>query len=656
MKPLLVSCLLTALAITSLAATPQFSQRQTITTGFQHFYGMAVADFNGDGKADIAVTDNAVKKLFIYLNDGKGSFGTPISMDLTMAAVGPGRIVAGDFNEDGKQDLIIGTVGGFQSNLVLIGNGDGTFSQTPDIANSFGFLSAVAVDVDGDHHLDLIVGLNPGADVFLGDGHGGFRHGSVSGNNVFSPTTGLAVGDFNKDGKLDFAAALPINGAGVNIYLGSGDGTFTLSSTISGNALGSSTVGSVAVADFDGDGNQDLLIGVTAVPIVIPGSGDGSFDASKKYFLFTGGAHRTNQNPYNDLIAVADMDGDQKPDAVISDDSAETVNVALNATVNALRNPSTYTGSGVDFFSSIDQGVSVLSVSELNGDGLPDIVVGSNVTQNISVFLSIKPKAAATATLTSSANPQFVGSTVTLTAKVAGTSNIIPTGTVTLFDGTTPIGQLTLDGNAQTTFPLSLLSVGQHSLTAVYSGDNSFLPATSSALTQSIADFQIALPTPSQTVTAGGTASYSLNITPAGGLTGSISITCSQLPSLATCDPVSVPVTGQLATGTLAVHTTAPVTSHSRSSIRTASLSLFAIAFTALIPLRRRRPVQLLIAAVVMILAGSVVGCSGASTNSTNSTTTPGTPSGTTQFTITSSVTVGGQTLTRTSSATLVVQ
>jgi hypothetical protein len=655
MKSLLVSCLLPALTVTSFAATPQFSPRQTITTGFQHFYGMAVADFNGDGKADIAVTDNAVKKLFIYLNDGKGSFGTPISMDLTMAALGPGRIVAGDFNEDGKQDLIIGTVGGFQSDLVLIGNGDGTFSQVPDIANSFGFLSAVAVDVDGDHHLDLIVGLNPGADVFLGDGHGGFRHGAVSGNNVSSPTTGLAVGDFNKDGKLDFAAALPINGAGVNIYLGSGDGTFTLSSTISGNALGSSTVGSVAVADFDGDGNQDLLIGVDAVPIVVPGSGNGSFDASKKYFLFTGGTHKANQNPYYVLVAVADMDGDQKQDAVISDDSAETVNVALNATVNAQRNPSTYTGSGVDFFSSIDQGVSELSISDLNGDGLPDIVVGSNVTQNIAVFLSIKPKAAATATLTPSANPQLVGSSVTFTAEITGTGNT-PTGTVTLLDGTASLGQQTLDASARATLSLSNLSAGQHILTVSYSGDNNFLTATSSALTQSITDFQIALPTSSQIVTAGGTASYSLNITPAGGLTGSISITCSQLPSLSSCDPVSVPVTGQPATATLAIHTTAPVTSHSRSSIRTASLGLLAIAFTALVPLRRRRPTQLLVAAIVMILAGSIVGCSGASTNSTNSTTKPGTPSGTTQFTITSSVTLGGQTLTRTSSATLVVQ
>lgn len=658
MKSLLVSCLLPALTAVSLASTPQFSARKDIVTGFQHLDGMAVADFNGDGKSDIAVTDNSAKRVFIYLNDGNGSFGSPKAMDLNMTALGPGQIIAGDFNEDGKQDLIIGTVAGPQSDLLLLGNGDGTFTQQSDIPNSGGFLCGIAVDVNGDHHLDLILGENPGVAVLLGDGHGGFQSGSISGSTVFSPSVGVAVGDFNKDGKLDFAATLPLNSAGVNIYLGNGDGTFTLSSTISGNAWGSSTAGSVAVADFDGDGNQDLLVGVIAAPIVILGSGDGRFDASKKYFLATGGTP-VNQNPYSDFVAVADMDGDQKPDAVITDDSSETINVVLNANVNALRSKTIYSNTDIDFYASTDQGINKTSIADLNGDGLPDIVLGSNVTQNISIFLSIKPKAVVTAALTSSANPQLVGTSVSFTAKITGTTGTIPTGTISLLDDTNLLGQQTLDGNAQATFSLSNLSAGQHSLTISYSGDNNFLPATSSALTESIADFQIGLPTTSQTVAAGGTATYSLAITPTSGLTGSISITCSQLPSLATCDPVTVPVTGQPATAILTVHTTAPVTSHIRSTIRAASLSLFAIAFTALLPLKKRKPIQLFVTVVALGLLGSVAGCSGASTNSTTNpptTTTPGTPQGTTQFTITSSLTLGGQTLTRTSTATLVVQ
>src|SRR6266702_5951556 len=145
MKALLFSCLLPALASTTLAATPQYSARKDIATGFKFLYGMAVADFNGDGKPDIAATDNSAKNLVVYLSDGNGSFGAPKSMALSMNALGPGQIIAADFNEDGKQDIIVGTVAGLQADLLLIGNGDGTFTQQPDLPNSFGFVSGVPV-------------------------------------------------------------------------------------------------------------------------------------------------------------------------------------------------------------------------------------------------------------------------------------------------------------------------------------------------------------------------------------------------------------------------------------------------------------------------------------------------------------------------------
>jgi hypothetical protein len=650
MKPLFVSCLLLpALAITSLAATPQFSPRQTITTGFQHFYGMAVADFNGDGKADIAVTDNAVKKLFIYLNDGKGSFGTPISMDLTMAALGPGRIVAGDFNEDGKQDLIIGTVAGLQSNLVLIGNGDGTFTQMPDIPNSFGFLSAVAVDVNGDHHLDLVLGVNPGVSVFLGDGRGGFRSGSISGTTPLSPATGVAVGDFNKDGKLDFAAALP---TGVNIYVGNGDGTFTLSNTIS-SVVTINVPAYLGIADFDGDGNPDLVIGSTSVATVVSGKGDGTFDTSKAYQLPTiPRPVNQNPNPYPNYVLVADIDGDQKPDVVNTDDSEETVNVSLNNTVNVLRTRpgGPYTEADVDFYALMDQGVFLVSAADLNGDGLPDIVLGSNVTQNISVYLSIKPKTYPEVTVSPSIPSVFVGSPYSVTVKVAGSSGIVPTGPVTLMDDSISLGQQALDASGQAIFTLSNLAAGYHTFSAVYPGDTNYFARPSIVLVGgSVWDMQIASTTPSQTVTAGSTANYTLSVTPAGGLNGIITFTCSQLPSLATCDPVTVTPWGQPASATLTVRTTAPLRSqNSTPHYALALLPLFAVCCVR----RRRLPTPLLCITLICTLGFFATGCS----SSKSATTTPGTPSGSTQFTVTASITSGGQTLTRTTTATLVVQ
>jgi hypothetical protein len=644
MKILLFACLLPALASTSLAA-PQYGARKDIATGFKNLYGMAVADFNGDGKPDIAVTDNAAKNLVVYLNDGNGSFGPPKSMPLNMNAVGPGQIIAADFNEDGKQDIIVGTVGGLQSVLLLLGNGDGTFTQQPDLPNSFGFETAVAVDINRDGYLDLILGGNGSMSLYLGDGRGNFQPQTFSNQGTGGLYTSIATGDFNKDNKLDFVAARP---AGIWSYAGNGDGTFGSPTNLTTNALPSPR--SVAVADFDGDGNADLVIGSNFAAAVIPGNGDGTFDLSKSSYLYTP-TFTANLNAYGTLVAAMDMDGDKKTDVVVAEDLSKTINVFLNDGTGK------FPQQAPDFTAAVDPGSEQLALADLNGDGLPDIIFASNVTQNISVFLSIKPKTTPTITLTSSAASQFVGTSVGLTVKVTGSTSTTSTGTVSLLEGSTSLGQQALDSNGQAIFSLSNLSVGQHNITAVYAGDTNYNTITSSAVTQAITDMQVSS-TASQTVTAGGTATYSLTVTPAGGLTGSVSVTCSQLPSLVTCDPITVPLVGQPVTTTLTVHTTAPVTSRHLSSVKTAGLGLLSIALTTLLPLRRRKPLQLLFAAVALLVAGSVIGCSGGSTSISNPpvTVTPGTPQGTTPFTITSSITLGGQTLTRTTTATLVVQ
>ena len=129
-------CVFALCAVPALASTLQFKPRQDINTNFQHLTGLTVGDFNGDGKPDIAVTDNSTKQVVVYLNTGNGTFSSPIITTIQMGALGAGAIVAGDFNEDGKLDLIVATIGGLQANILLAGNGDGTFTQGQTLPGS----------------------------------------------------------------------------------------------------------------------------------------------------------------------------------------------------------------------------------------------------------------------------------------------------------------------------------------------------------------------------------------------------------------------------------------------------------------------------------------------------------------------------------------
>lgn len=643
MKALLYSCLLPALASTSFAAAPQYKPRTDITTGFKYLYGMVVADFNGDGKPDIAVTDNNVKAVYVYLNDGSGAFASSKSIPVTMNALGPGVLLAGDFNEDGKQDLIVGTVAGLQADILLTGNGDGTFTQQQNLPGSYGYASGIAADMNGDKHLDLILGGNGSNFSYIGDGKGGFQQitsPNLGGGGLYAA---VVSNDFNKDSKADVVFASPIPTSAITYYPGNGDGTFKTSTTLSTSNY--PQPGSLASADFNGDGNPDLMLSFQYGAAALLGKGDGTFDTSSPSYFYTPIPSKYDSTSYVARVAAVDMDGDKKIDGVVADDFSKTINIFLNdGTGKFLQNTP-------DFSAAIDHGVAAMGVADLNGDGLPDIVIANNITQNISIFISIKPKTTPTIALITSAASQFVGSSVSFTAKVTGTTSTTPTSTVTLMEGATPLGQQTLDVNGQAVFSLTNLPSGQHTLTAVYAGDSNYNTVTSAALTQAITDMQVAFSTASQTVTAGAAATYSMTLTPIAGLSGTATLTCSQLPSLTTCDPVTVTLSGQPATATLNVRTTAPVRSQrSKTSYAFSLLPLFTI---CCLRKRRRAMTSLLALAITCVLGTFISGCSSGASSSTS---TPGTPSGSTTFTVTSTITAGSQTLTRSATATLIVQ
>jgi hypothetical protein len=166
-------------------------------------YSIAVGDFNGDGKQDLAVTNVSSNSVSSLLGNGDGSFRPPMSF-----AVGndPVSVTVGDLNGDGKQDLAVANIGS-DSVSILLGNGDGSFGPAPNVAVGRYPYSVAMGDFNGDGKQDLATANNQSdnASILLGDGTGNF--GIATNFQVGSNPISVAVGDFNRDGHQDVAVS-----------------------------------------------------------------------------------------------------------------------------------------------------------------------------------------------------------------------------------------------------------------------------------------------------------------------------------------------------------------------------------------------------------------------------------------------------------------
>ncbi len=647
-RAFLVFFVLLGVAASCHAATVLFAARVDIPTQLQQLTGIAVADFNGDGHLDFAVTSLTNKQVTVYLNDGTGTFSSPVVTNLTPAGNFGGltNVVAADVNEDGKQDLVVSPLGDPENPLVLFGNGDGTFTPGPRLpAPNQGFLIPAVADLNGDGHVDLVLGALSSPYVELGDGKGNFTDKplpqGVTYNAFFS---GLTVGDFNGDGHPDFVATITDYPA-FNLWTGAGDGTFTVSANMTADYLASAQI-NLASADFNADGKLDLLLGEPELAVVIFGNGDGTFqtaDASTATLPLPYVAVPPGTNfPSSILLATADMDGDGAIDVAAADDNAHLVSVVLNDGTGRFAQPA--------FSAAIDPGTLTLNVADLNGDGLPDLIVTNNKTQNISVFLSVIPKATPSITVQSSAAQVLVGGSVTISVQVKDAGKHTPTGTVTLTSGTTTLGQQTLDGNGQASVSLSHLAVGLYPLVASYSGDQYNASSKSPAFSQAVTDFQISVPSATQSVDVRTSASYAVTLTPEAGFSGMVSLSCAGLPTGYSCAPVSVAVSGQVTTATLVV---SPPTSASAMGRRPLDSSQEGLALAAaggfLWLFRRRRGLACLVMFTVpLLVTQGAIGCSSGSTS-------PAPYTGTSEFTVTGAATQGSQGVSHQATATLTV-
>jgi len=352
---------------------------------------IVVADFNGDGIPDLATANSSVcfcpgsSTVSVLLGNGDGTYRAHVDTPATS----PQDLAVGDFNGDGRIDLVTVSFGKTTSTLgVLLGNGDGTFQSPIAYSGAAGAWSVAVGDFNGDGKLDLAVANSgtPSVSVFLGKGDGTF--GTRADYPTAYGTLFVAVGDFNNDGKLDIASAGLADITGqipgrVSVLLGNGDGTFQAHRDYAvGQAIG------LAVADLNGDGNQDLVVtnGFDRCTLdqsgnivscaddsnvsVLLGNGDGTFKDAVNY--------DTPPGPYG--VTVGDVNGDGKLDIVTANPQIDFVfGGATGNTISILWG----NGDGtfrphLDYF--VGTAPVFVAVADLNGDSKKDVAVASGGT------------------------------------------------------------------------------------------------------------------------------------------------------------------------------------------------------------------------------------------------------------------------------------
>ncbi|MGJ5633573.1 DUF4347 domain-containing protein [Nostoc sp. CALU 1950] len=276
---------------------------------------VAVADFNKDGKLDLVTANNLSNNISLLLGKGDGSFQAAVNFALE-SALAPISIAVGDFNKDGKSDIV--TVNNASQNIsVLLGNGAGGFGTAKNFKVPSRPTSITVSDFNGDGKSDLAVTSSyfNNVSILLGNGDGTFN--SATQFDVGTNPNSVVVGDFNKDNKLDLAVANydSNNDSNVSILLGNGAGGFGIATNFD---VGLNPA-SVTVIDFDNDGNSDLAVanaGSDTVSVLL-GDGNGGFGIATNFVVGT--------KPYS--VTVGDFNKDGKSDLAVA--NSESKNVSL---------------------------------------------------------------------------------------------------------------------------------------------------------------------------------------------------------------------------------------------------------------------------------------------------------------------------------------
>jgi len=366
----------------------------------------AMADFDGDGNDDIAETDGTLVTVSLLTSTASVRSSTRYGAGPSLAFA-----VTGDFNGDGRVDLVVSSDGSATNGTtsILLGSGGGLFQPAQVIVSgtnpSGAKPSAVAAaDFNGDGKLDLAVTSASSVIVLMGNGNGTFQPLVTYAAGGTSPGS-MVVDDFDADGNLDIVL-LNVSSNNISMLRGNPGGTFKPAVVSTGApATSSYSAGYIAYSDLNHDGKLDLVVRYASKDIVslFLGKGDGSFQTSRDYvapdnssslaivplkdgkFLFfmrdrvtkdtiimiAPGDGTLSATPAAFVgssltgIAAGDVNGDIRPDIVVADRNNSRLAVLINTGTDSFASPA---------YSPLPSPALGVAVGDLNGDGRSDVV------------------------------------------------------------------------------------------------------------------------------------------------------------------------------------------------------------------------------------------------------------------------------------------
>jgi FG-GAP-like repeat/Bacterial pre-peptidase C-terminal domain/FG-GAP repeat len=363
-----------------------FASAVNYTTAFAS-QSVAVGDFNGDAKQDLAVANDS-GTVSILIGDGTGNFGAATNFP---AGDDPRQVVVGDFNGDGKQDLATANQGS-DNVSIFFGDGTGNFGAATNFPAGTQPYSLAVGDFNGDGKQDLAVAhiFSHPVSILLGDGAGNFS--APTNFPAGADNRSVVVGDFNGDGKQDLGVASTNY---VSILLGDGAGNFSAPRNFSAG-IGLSRL---AVGDFNGDGKQDLATANSGAVSILLGDGAGNFSAPRNFTLGT----------FAYSVAVGDFNGDGKQDLATANYNAGNVSVLLGDGTGNLGGSKNFPGGS--------NPISV-AVGDFNRDGRQDLAVTNFTSTNVSILLGECPAIVSQITPAGTTCSQFSSGTAEILGSV----------------------------------------------------------------------------------------------------------------------------------------------------------------------------------------------------------------------------------------------